>query len=161
MTIKKGRCSVKNPEAEASCLLIAGIKRLHSDTMDMFRLNVHNIDGTAEGAQYNVILKSFLHHKVLQSIVHLRSFKKIEELGDGDMWKRTATALDEYLDVLPETVAQLVSIVYDILSRDQKNALLMNLVQPEVESNLRMLSGGRWQIERTEAALAKLVKEKL
>ncbi len=151
---------MKNPEAEASCLLMAGIKRLHSDTMDMFRLNVHAVEGTADGARYNLILKDFLHHRVIQSIGGVRTFKKIEELNDNDIWKRTAIALDHYIDVLPETVAQLVSIVYDVLTRDMKNGLLMNLVQPEVETYLKILSGGRWQIERIEAALVKLVTER-
>jgi hypothetical protein len=36
----------------------------------------------------------------------------------------------------------------------------MNLVQQEVETYLKILSGGRWQIERIEAALVKLVTER-
>ena len=141
------------PEYEASVIFMRSLKGLHRDTMDMMRINVHKTEGTFHGAVYNGVMKDFLHHKIGSAIYKIRSNFKLDELQPDSLWVIVNGWLASYLDVLPDTQEQAINIMFETLDRDRRNQLIMNTVPSDVETDLKLLSGGRWQQEVLEAKL--------
>ena len=137
-------------ESETSVLFMRQLKRLHDETVDLMRVHIHQVEGTTHGAIYNQVMKHFLHHKVGAAMFLIRHHFRLDELPETDLWHRCNQWLTNYLDVLPETITQAVEICYHTLDRDRRNSLMMNSVPSDVEFNLKMLAGGRWQIEVLE-----------
>lgn len=144
-----------SPETEASVIFMRSLRRLFEETTDLMRIRVHECDGTFQGATLNQVIKDFLHHRVTASIVTVRSNFKLDELPEGNLWVIINNLLTNYLDVLPDTMEQAVTILYETLDRDRINQLIMNSVPSSVEMDLRMLSGGRWLQEVLELKLVR------
>lgn len=141
------------PDTEASMIFMRSLRRLHEDTLDLMRIGLHDVSGTFEGACYNATMKHFLHHNAVASLGSIGDKRKVDELPKENIWVRTKGWLENYLDVLPDTPEQAVTILRETLDRDRINALIMSQVPADVESSLRMLSGGRWQLEILELRL--------
>lgn len=147
-----------SPETEASAIFIRHLDRLHQDTMDGMRLTVNQIDGTFDGSVVNSVMKRFLHHDANGAMNELRRKFSPQEIADSSVLSRVDELLNHYLGVLPAERNQVAATAYNVCSGNDTHALMMSLVPDHISRNLKLMNGGRWQLEYLEVLLVTIAK---
>lgn len=152
--------SPKRIDKEGSELYIFGVGKLFHESLDLISEIANRESGTIPGAMIQSVRGVFQNlNTVLAKAKAEEGISAADMESESPSW-RVFNVVKEYLDILPDSKSELVEIVYEVCESKDLDSILMLNIPVGIQHKLKLLNGGRWQIERIEAELWSLANNR-
>ena len=103
-------------------------------------------------------MRMFRDYNITEALTLLRAKASIPPCDDRSPWSVACTILVNFVDALPRSIHEIACIAESISTEKEIEKYRKNIIPAETTLGLKLLSGGRFHLERVEAELVKISK---